>query len=1795
MTAFLLTSSAVGAANVVVEETGAPNTLTDTTESIVVGMENKANKEKEDIIVGKKNEVSDSNVVRVFGKENSVTKGKNAEIIGDNNTITNVSYADNGDEKFVVGNEDEDIRIVGSGNQVKASRRQHIFGDNNQILGRDVGTVTDYGHPEGREANVSDLTIGRGNFIRGTSTYRKEWDSLKVIGNNNRADYDIASAGGPEAGIVIGDNQNIDEISESIVIGSLSPAEKAELAGNDPQYDEKYKVGKSSIIIGYHTTNPIGGSIVIGNYSQAESPFQTITGIKSVARGGGENLIRSGTFASSYGAFNVIENDAKDGNDIDGIGNSITGTLNKTSNAVGTMIMGAGNVVTHSTSPSIAGNIPFLGGSLNITEAWLNTAYAAAAYQAEGRNDLSIEDAQYNMKEYMAGSGGAISVLGSSNMADYAIRSQVLGTGNILQGKEGSASAYNTVSGYANRGTNISRSAVVGTGNTLTNGEDNVIIGDYHQLDGGKHNVILGSMAAEEKQVIKTYHAKLMGSDLNYTVNEMVPTKNNTANIENAVMLGYNTDVTKNGGVALGSEAVASTDKGVAGYDPIAGDHANDTTGTWKSTAAAVSIGDTAQKITRQITGVAAGKEDTDAVNVAQLKALDTKVANGAVHYYSAKSSKTDAGTNYANDGATADDSMVIGISSSSEGANSTVLGNNNTLTGVKNGKNNSIVAGQGLTVEGTHNAVFGTDWANYDHKETKVYGEANTVLGVGNLVGYTAEKDPDDSTKWNYTKNSSGSDQNVVVGMQNTSNGGSVVVGTSSVVDSLGTSIGHGNTIIGMDNDGGQRGVAVGNNLTVKGEESVAIGTDSKANADWTIAMGAKAKAEKDMDMAVGYGAKASGGWSMAMGVSSSAEGSKSTALGYGAKSTIDDGVALGSSSVANTASDVAGYDPSTKAASTETESTWRSTLGAVSIGDKTKGYTRQITGVAAGSEDTDAVNVAQLKKAAEAATNGAVTKGFALTDGTTEVKQDLGKAIKLEGENGITVTSDAANKAMKIGLGSDLVVNGKDGKAGTIGVNGADGKSGVGIDGKDGISVKGDKGEVGINGNDGISIKGEAGKDGSIGLSGKDGISLYGKDGKDGKNAAVTISGKDGVDGVNGAEGHIGLNGKDGVTDIWTKPGKPGLDGESVTRVVYKDPKGTDHEVATLDDGMKYGGDMGAGDDAAKKVIAKKLNQQVNVVGGITKAADVSTENNIGVISDGTDNLTLRLAKNLKGLDSVTAGTVVVGKDKDGKNYVTGLDNTTWNGTAVRGRAATEDQLKVVADSVATTVGNGKLTFTGDTGSITKKLGETLPIKGDKNITTAASADGVKISLKKDVDLGTDGSIKAGDTTINKDGITTNTVTATTVKAGGTKVTTDGMTITGGPSITKTNVDMGGQQIHHVKNGSAADDAATVGQVDKKVSESVKSASVTGGTIKDDGTISLNKGDNSTVTLAGKMKDISAKAGTYDITGGKVTIGMQDNYSKADAGNIVINDVAKASDLTKEVSDRKAADKVITNTIGAESPEKLKETFKGTSYIKDSGSLADADKALDKAISSNNGAINNLNGKVDRLGTRVNRVGAGAAALAALHPLDFDPDDKWDVAAGYGNYKDANAVAVGAFYRPNEDTLLSVGGSFGGGENMVNAGVSVKLGQGNHVSTSRVAMAKEIKALTEKVSVLESALAKSNPSSLPDGGKNVLFPDVSENHWAYEYVTGLAKEGILEGYPDGTFGGDRMMTRYEFAAMVYRLMQSGKVGQSSGMDRLVKEFTPELQYIRIDTVSKHKDGTPDIQRVRVIKEAKK
>lgn len=311
-----------------------------------------------------------------------------------------------------------------------------------------------------------------------------------------------------------------------------------------------------------------------------------------------------------------------------------------------------------------------------------------------------------------------------------------------------------------------------------------------------------------------------------------------------------------------------------------------------------------------------------------------------------------------------------------------------------------------------------------------------------------------------------------------------------------------------------------------------------------------------------------------------------------------------------------------------------------------------------------------------------------------------------------------------------------------------------------------------------------------------------------------------------------------------------------------------------------------------------------------------------------------------------------------------------------------------------------------------------------------------------------------------------------------------------------------------------------------------------VNGGSIGADGSITLNVNNGRDVTLKGQLKDAQLTEIERDKAAGTATLVVEDGYTNEEVRRLTIDDIASKAQNDKEHAE-------------------FREHF------------------------------SELDHRVDNLGSRVDKVGAGAAALAALHPMDFDPDDKLTFAAGYGNYKGRNAAAVGAFYRPDEKVMLSVGGTFGNGENMVNAGISFSLDRTARVSNSRTAMAKEIVDLRANVANLTALVGQltAGMGGTIEMDRMKLFPDVPENHWAYEYIGRLAAAGIVEGYPDGMFNGNRMMSRYEFAAMLYRALEKGvKLDH-----KLVREFEPEMGRIHVARISGADGDRGKIERVRV------
>jgi hypothetical protein len=1291
--------------------------------SIIIGTENvdkggtKDHAGSNDGILGSNNTIQESNGAFVTGAFNHVSDSYQfGQLSASEQQELEQAMADGkplgkyigkwGSHVFVTGDgntvsQGMNVTISGSQNTVENSKSQTVIGDSNKITDRNAGTVS--GKQEERTKNVSDLVIGKGNDISGNDTYMKGYESLTVIGNNNKAVN-------PSSSIVIGDNQRLSAIEESVVIGSMTPEEKA-----DPDIRQKH----ASVVVGYHAQSGTGAgggmNVALGHGAKAYGWQETVTGIKSIVEAGDSGY--DGYLASVYGGLNTVASNKADQND--GMANTVVGTLNKTEGANGALVFGAGNSVTHS-----FGTAPTDENGKSMDEYWSDAILVGQKY-AMGEGPLGHDELRKAMGLAMSTGGGSVVTMGNGNTSDYAVHSQIIGSGNILTGTANTPSINNTINGYANTGRNVERMSMMGTGNNMSGSTADVVIGDYHHKDGGKNNVILGSMATEKKTVEKTYTMKDASGNVilekKYKVTENVPIKSHTANISNAVMLGYNTDVEKDGGVAIGADSVASVDKGVAGYDPSTDTASADTSATWKATAAAVSVGKaatpTSAAVTRQITNVAAGTQDTDAVNVAQLKAVQTAADAAKTHYYSVEDKGYHAG-NYNNDGAKGGMALAAGAGAAANGTASAVTGAFSRVDG--NGINgfNSGFQGATSSVYGTFNVVGAKSGVDFDGVANSIIGVANKtenanaslIFGAGNKV--TNSYRPVNAFNAGPLSNalqkaiSTGDTDDMInaLGDLVKDSGGSVLaIGGANIADyaQLSKLVGVGNKLTGTDGHESKYNMIDGylnigkniNHVSVIGSENTVEDTDD------ALVLGNKRK----ISGAGGSIILGSGDNPITTNVSDV------VSIGHNANVTAAGGVALGSSSVASVDKGVIGYDASGTDHSNDTTGVWKSTAAAVSVGDATGNtkVTRQITNVAAGAADTDAVNVAQLKKAVAGAADGNDTL--------------------VSGSNGLSLSGKTLSMSVKDTAGNEV------------------------------------KGSVDLS-------------------SVADGNDTLVRD-----NNALTLNGKE-------------------------------------LSMKIKDTAGNE---------VKGSVDLSA--------IAGQIDTNTTYTMSGTQNADNTTTITLKG-SDGKEN-------------KVTVAT------KDTRNTVKAGENVTL-------------------DTAANTFGGTEYT----------------------------------------VNVKADGKVENGNTKI----VSGNTVYHET----------------------------------HVKND----------------------------------------------------------------------------------GNYVKKENSAGDNLT-----------ILDKQVG-----------KNTTNITNLGNT-----------------INNLNGKLGTLDNRISKVGAGAAALAALHPLDFDPHDKWDIAAGFGNYRNASAAAVGLFYRPNERTMMSLGWTMGDDRNMINAGISVKLGRGDvYTRYSKVEMANRIEAQNKRINDMESEL---------------------------------------------------------------------------------------------------------------------
>ncbi|WP_273096138.1 ESPR-type extended signal peptide-containing protein [Dialister succinatiphilus] len=1179
----------------------------------------------------------------------------------------------------------------------------------------------------------------------------------------------------------------------------------------------------------------------------------------------------------------------------------------------------------------------------------------------------------------------------------------------------------------------------------------------------------------------------------------------------------------------------------------------------------------------------------------------------------------------------------TLGTNSFNQGAFSSVTGAYSIISGKYDGSGFSSYGVQnfGATITGSLNSIeSATSSSKYSGIANSIVGTANRTSNSNGSLIFGAGNEVKNSITSIYAPSSGGDSaktlqNNLMEAVKKSESGGAtLVIGGGNTADYTQKTqiLGVKNTVTGTENNISMYNMIDGFNNTVNGASHLyTIGTNNTiTNAKNTILFGDNRKAEGvENSVIIGNADETA---------PITTEKKDTVILGHNANATIDGGVALGAGSVASVDQNAIGYDPATKKPSTVDSSTWKSTAAAVSVGDASKHMTRQITNVAAGKEDTDAVNVAQLKKAqihyysmnpkSDVATgtdsnynnngatgNDAIAIGpFASAKGqhslalgykaqTTHLEgkdsQDDNTAVGYNSQSGYRSTAlgynSKATGRYAVALGTDALANQDNSTA--IGMNAqAEGKQATALgslakasgesatavgEGAEalanyssavGLGAKVDKGatkgtalgyqakvladaenSMALGASSLVSRKNSIAIGMSAQVSGAQSVAI-------GQGATVSVENSVALGQGSEASGNLNdynvmsltipnLGSSYNVSGGWPS-GIVSVGNDKVVRTITNvaagrvTPTSTDavngselYAVAieaakhatvkaaansriTVDntgvnkgkgieytiglntdglakstDGLTFAGDDGKSDNS--KVISRKLNEQLNIVGGAT---DTVEANNIGVVKKDDNTLNIRLAKDITGLTSLQATTVTSGKvTVDGQyNVITGLSNTTWDKTkdySKSTKAATEAQLHEAMTQAAADANDTHITA-GDyvVGTITDKDGKTAQGVSIDVVDKTGKVGTVRITdVAKASDVGDVTNLNADIKNAEDKTTVVDAVNHVDNKVGNldyssTKYVTKGEDVT--TSI--------GKLDEAIKNASEAAGKHTI--------VSTKDANLSVENIAKEGEaanyqISLNKDLNVDSVTAGKVTINADNKGTIgeltnktwdakNITSGQAATEDQLQAATKNAVNYDGDD-SKTVTLRKDTTIQNVANTTIEegskNAVNAGTVYKETRVEKDGIFIRQANTAGQNITALDHQVAANTESIYNINNRVSNLDNRVNKVGAGAAALAALHPLDFNPDDKWDFAVGYGNYRNANSVALGAFYRPNENTMLSLGTNFGNGENMFNAGVSFKIGKGNsYAGYSKVEMAKVIDTQSREVAALKEENAK-------------------------------------------------------------------------------------------------------------------
>jgi len=1043
----------------------------------------------------------------------------------------------------------------------------------------------------------------------------------------------------------------------------------------------------------------------------------------------------------------------------------------------------------------------------------------------------------------------------------------------------------------------------------------------------------------------------------------------------------------------------------------------------------------------------------------------------------------------------------TVGANSFTNGAFATNTGTYNIISSEYNGgRFSNPVKNLASTVNGSFNSNESkTASSFYSGIGNSIVGTANRtfnsngsiVMGAGNEITNSVTPIPVNATDAGSSAKEFA--ETLRTAVKNANGGGSTMAlgGANKADYTLRTSmIGINNTVTGVNGGESKDNLAMGvGNTATKVQHMTAIGSQNTvSDATDTIIVGDN-RTVTGANNTVTIGSSDAG---------TTTTVNEAVAIGHNTEVTAEGGVALGSGSKATVAAGGIGYDVKTGAASTETGAAWKATSSAVSVGDVANNVTRQITSVAAGTDDTDAVNVAQLKKAEE-------------------------KINDVEAE---------AKKHTTVVAGDNTTVT-----AGTNAAGGAEYKVSVKKDLEDMNSVN--FGKITDD------VRARIDKDSARFFNGSENIGITPK--------GIQIENTDTLEQAN-----------------FTKYGMYASEGDKTVYYTTNGISAGDQKINNVKAGE-------ADTDAVNVAQLKKVDDKVTAV-----------ENKVNTVETKVNNLETKVNTVENKVNTIeTKVNTVETKVNDVETKVNNVD------TKVNNLETKVNTVEAEAKKHTTVVAGDNTTVTQGTnanGGAEYKVAVNKDLVEMNSVNFGKATDDVRARIDKDSARFFNGSENIGVTPKGIQIENTDTLEQATFTKSGMYASEGDKTV----YYTTNGISAGDQIINNVKAGVADTDAVNVSQL-KKVKDEITAAT---------GTTTVTAGDHITVTptINGNSRDYKVSL-SKDITDqiNNNTTNIDKNKTEINKNRDDINknrndinknkddiknnrdDINKnRDDINKNRSDiNKNAGNIANNTTNI---------AKNTEDIKNiKGNVTD----IQNNITNINNNMNSFKGDLSKMDKRIDKSVAGAAALAALHPLDFDPDAKWDFAAGYGHYRSGDAAAIGAFYRPNEDVQLSIGSTVGGDETVFNAGLSVKVGAHNGVSRSRVAIGKEVLALKKTVAEQNAqiqkltALLNGVAGTKMKADHTTLFPDVATNHWAYEAVSDLSRRGLVEGYPDGTFGGDRLLTRYEFAQIVYRAIQDGVTVD----DRLVTEFSPEMALFRVDTVAKNAQGEPTIERVRVNK----